>query len=76
MTKYEKGKRWGWAIFKKNIDSDGKNIGCAKSDKAYDTCNQYAHKGKKNGKQLSEADKDFYRGACDGFQEYYNKHFG
>ncbi len=74
MNSYEKGKRWGYAIFKKNCEDYGQ-IGIAKSDKASQTCAYYARDMKRQGKNLTKDEKDFYKGAADGFQSYYNKFF-
>lgn len=74
MNSYEKGKRWGYAIFKKNCEDYGQ-IGIAKSDKASRTCAKYLRDMKRQGKTLNKDEKDFYKGAVDGFQSFYNKFF-
>lgn len=72
MNSYQKGKRWGYAVFRSQVDTYGANLGTAKSDKACSTCLKYAENGKKD-KALTKEERDFYRGAAKGFQEYYNK---
>lgn len=75
MNSYEKGKRWGYSILAKNCDDYGK-VGIAKSDKASRTCAKYIRDNKRQGKSLTSAQKDFYKGAVVGFQDFYNKFFG
>ena len=41
ITPYERGKRWGFAIFKSNLELFGKR-GLDKSDAAARTCGRYA----------------------------------
>ena len=75
MNSYEKGKRWGYSKKKKNCDDYGK-IGIAKSDKASRTCAKYIRENKRQGKSLTSSQKDFYKGAVVGFQDFYNRFFG
>lgn len=75
MNSFEKGKRWGYSIFEKNCDDFGK-VGVAKSDKASRTCAKYVRDNKRQGKTLSPSQKEFFKGAVVGFQNFYNKFFG
>ncbi len=75
MNSYEKGKRWGYAIFKKNCDDYGK-VGIAMSDKASRTCSKYVRENKREGKFLSKEQQRFFQGAVRGFQNFYDKFFG
>lgn len=72
MNSYEKGKRWGYAVFKRNCEFYGE-VGIGKSDKASITCSKYLETNRRRGKKLSKADRDFYAGAVEGFQEFYTK---
>ena len=73
---YERGKRWGFAIFKSNIDLFGKR-GLDKSDAAARTCGRYARdtsiKKTKSGKFLDAATRSAYRGIQDGIYEAWRK---
>lgn len=69
---YEKGKRWGFAIFKKNYETFGE-AGIKMSDKASLTCDKIIRSKKRNGKKLEKKHIDFYKGATKGFLEFYNK---
>lgn len=69
---FEKGRRWGFAIFKKNYEILGER-GIRVSHKAGITCNKIACSEKRNGKKLDKNDVDFYKGATNGFLEFYNK---
>lgn len=69
---YEKGKRWGYAIFRQNVDDFGE-LGIAKSDKASRTCSKYLKENKRKGKSLTKSEKNFFKGVVDGMQEFYNK---
>ena len=51
---YEKGKRWGYAIFRQNVDDFGE-LGIAKSDKASRTCSKYLKENKRKGKALTKS---------------------
>ncbi len=69
---YLKGKRWGYAVFRESFKDYGE-LGIAKMDKASRTCSKYLKDSKRNGKALTKEDKNFYKGAIDGMQEFYNK---
>ncbi len=69
---FEKGKCWGFAIFKKNYETFGET-GIKMSDKASLTCDKIIRSQKRNGKKLEKKDIDFYKGATKGFLEFYNK---
>lgn len=69
---YDKGKRWGFSIFKKNYETFGE-IGIKMSDKASLTCDKIIRSQKRNGKKLEKKDIDFYKGATKGFLDFYNK---
>jgi len=73
MCAYAKGKRFGFAVFRNQVEVNGK-AGVAKADKACMTCNKYARTGRKNGRRLSKDERSFYRGAVDGFLEFARKH--
>ena len=76
MTPYERGKRWGYAIFKSNLDLFGKR-GLDKSDAAAMTCGRYARdygiKKTKSGKYLDAGTRSAYRGIRDGIYEAWRK---
>ena len=57
---YEKGKRWGYAIFRQNVDDFGE-LGIAKSDKASRTCSKYLKENKRQGKALQNPKRIFSR---------------
>lgn len=73
---YEKGKRWGFAIFKSNLELYGR-AGVRKSDATLTTCRKYERNKKitktKTGKLLTPASRDAYRGIADGLLEAYGK---
>lgn len=73
---YKQGKRWGYAIFKSNLELFGKQ-GLHKSDAAMTTCSRYAKdrslKKTKNGKVLDERTRAGYRGVSDGIYEAWRK---
>lgn len=73
---YERGKRWGHAIFKSNLELFGKQ-GLHKSDAAMTTCSRYARdkslKKTKKGKLLDERNRSGYRGIADGIYEAWRK---
>ena len=73
---YERGKRWGHAIFKSNLELFGKQ-GLHKSDAVMTTCSRYARdkslKKTKNGKLLDERNRSGYRGIADGIYEAWRK---
>ena len=75
INSYQKGKRWGYAIFRRHVRDYGMDVGGHKSDKACETCKKYVYTGKKNGQALSKDERAFYKGACAGMLEYYNKHY-
>ena len=72
ISPYERGKRWGFAIFKSNLELFGKR-GLDKSDAAATTCGRYARdasiKKTKSGKHLDSATRSAYRGIQDGIYE-------
>lgn len=73
---YQKGKRWGFAVFGKNVSLFGRSDGAAISDKACDTCTKYSKTGFGKGrKPLTKEERAFYRGAAHGFIDYYRKKF-
>ena len=72
LKDYRKGKRWGFAIFRKNVELYGK-VGVVKSDKASMTCDKIVKSKKRKGKNLTKSQLDFYKGAVSGFLEFYNK---
>ena len=73
---YERGKRWGFAIFKSNLEIYGKR-GLDKSDAAARTCGRYAHdtsiKRTKSGKYLDSTTRSAYKGIQDGIYEAWRK---
>ena len=73
---YERGKRWGIAIFKSNLELFGKR-GLDKSDAAATTCGRYARdtriKKTKSGKYLDSATRSAYRGIQHGIYEAWRK---
>ena len=75
-TSYERGKRWGFAIFKSNLELFGKR-GLDKSDAAALTCGRYARdtsiKKTKSGKYLDSATRSAYRGIHDGIYDAWRK---
>ena len=75
-TQYEKGKRWGHAIFNANL-AQGKT-GIQKSDAAAQTARKYARdksiQKTKTGKQLDPAMRMLYAGVHDGFFEAFQKY--
>lgn len=75
MNSYQKGKRWGYAIFQKNVRAFGRNDGAMKSDAACTTCARQAATGVRGKVTLTKQQRAFYRGAVKGFQEFYNKKF-
>ncbi len=76
FSPYERGKRWGFAIFKSNLELFGKR-GLDKSDAAARTCGKYARdtriKKTKSGKILDSATRSAYRGIQDGIYEAWRK---
>lgn len=72
MNSYEKGRRWGYAVFRQQVKDNGKT-GIRICDKSALTCGKIAQKGKRNGKTLSPEQRSFYTGAVKGFQDFYNK---
>ena len=73
---YEKGKRWGFAIFKSNVELYGSR-GLDKSDAAAQTCRRYATdssiKRTKSGKVLDREKRAAYKGIYDGIYEAWEK---
>ena len=73
---YERGKRWGFAIFKSNLELFGKR-GLDKSDATATTCGRYARdesiKITKSGKKLDASTRAAYRGIRDGIYEAWRK---
>ena len=71
---YNKGKRWGHAIFSANGDSKS---GLMKSDAAMATVKRYARdpsvKKTKTGKVLTPELRQVYQGVYDGFYEAFSK---
>ena len=76
ISPYERGKRWGFAIFKSNLELFGKR-GLDKSDAAARTCGRYARdmsiKKTKSGKILDAATRSAYRGIQDGIYDAWRK---
>ena len=76
---YKRGKRWGLAIFRSNLQLFGKD-GVRKSDNAHTTCRKYANdmkiKKTKSGKYLDYKTRMAYRGLADGLFEGYNRFDG
>ena len=76
ISPYERGKRWGYALFRSNIELFGKR-GLDKSDATAMTCARYArdknlHKTK-SGKILDVHTRQAYRGIHDGIYEAWRK---
>lgn len=73
---YERGKRWGHAIFKSNLELYGKD-GVHKSDKAHTTCRNYERNKNltrtRSGKRLDSRTRSAYRGIADGLLEAFEK---
>ena len=63
-TPYSKGKRWGFAVAKKQL-GNGK-FGVHKVDKAMKTCAQNARSGTK---KLNQNERSAYRGIADGMYD-------
>lgn len=72
LSKYEKGRRWAFAVFRQNVELHGE-LGVRKSDKACTTCKKYVKEKRKNKTNLDTEDIQFYKGAVQGFLDYYNK---
>ena len=76
LSPYERGKRWGYAIFKSNLELFGKR-GLCKSDATAITCGRYARdtniKKTKSGKILDVHTRQAYRGIKDGIYEAWRK---
>ena len=76
MSPYERGKRWGFAIFKSNLELYGKR-GLDKSDAAATTCGRYARdhsiQKTKSGTKLDASTRSAYRGIRDGIYEAWRK---
>ncbi|MBE6645536.1 MAG: hypothetical protein E7612_09230 [Ruminococcaceae bacterium] len=72
---YQKGRRWGLAIFNSNLKIFGKR-GIEKSDAAHTTCRKYANDMKitktKSGRYLDYKTRMAYRGVADGLLQGYN----
>lgn len=75
-SSYSRGKRWGYAIFKSNLQLFGK-LGLQKSDKTAMTCGRYAKderiKKTKSGKTLDYNTRRAYQGIQDGIYEAWRK---
>jgi len=73
---FKKGFFWGRKLLKNNFELEGK-IGLMKADKACSTCSRYATDKKltetKNGKRLTAAKRQFYKGVASGILHEYNK---
>ena len=63
-TPYSKGKRWGFAVAKKQL-GNGK-FGVQKVDKAMRTCAQNARSGTR---KLNQNERSAYRGIADGMYD-------
>ena len=63
-TPYAKGKRWGFAVAKKQLGSGKSNV--YKVDKAMRTCAQNARSGIK---KLNQNERSAYRGIADGMYD-------
>ncbi len=72
MNDYEKGRRWGFAIFRNKVKVYGE-YGIRQCDKASMICEKYLKDGRRKNKKLTKKEREFYKGAVDGFQEFYNK---
>ena len=76
ISPYERGKRWGFAIFKSNLELYGKR-GLDKSDAAATTCGRYARdhsiQKTKSGTKLDPSTRSAYRGIRDGIYEAWRK---
>ena len=74
---YKKGKRWGLAIFKSNLQIFGKR-GIEKSDAAHTTCRKYANDTKitktKSGRHLDYKTRMAYKGVADGLLQGYDNY--
>ena len=74
---YKKGKRWGLAIFKSNLQIFGKR-GIEKSDSAHTTCRKYANDTKitktKSGRHLDYKTRMAYKGVADGLLQGYDNY--
>ena len=75
-SSYSRGKRWGYAIFKSNLELFGKR-GLDKSDATATTCGRYARdtriKKTKSGKTLDYNTRRAYQGIQDGIYEAWRK---
>ena len=82
-SSYERGKRWGYALFHSNLRMFGKS-GLSLSDKTALTCRRYARdpsiKKTKSGKVLDADTRRAYQGITDGiyaawrkFEQKFNK---
>lgn len=63
-TPYSKGKRWGFAVARKQLDASGSNV--YKVDKAMQTCAKNARSGTK---KLNQNERQAYRGIADGMYD-------
>ena len=76
LSLYERGKRWGYAIFNSNLQLFGK-LGLRKSDATAFTCGRYARDTRiirtKSGKYLDNSTRSAYRGIQDGIYEAWRK---
>lgn len=72
LTNFEKGRRWSYSVFRRNVNEFGE-LGVRKSDKACFTCGKIVKTQKRQGKRITKNQRDFYKGAVNGFMEFYNK---
>lgn len=74
---YQRGRRWGLAIFNSNVKLFGKR-GIEKSDAAHTTCRKYANDTKitktKSGRHLDYKTRMAYKGVADGLLQGYNNY--
>ena len=61
---YKKGKRWGFAVARNQLNANKSNI--HKVDKAMKTCSQNARSGTK---KLNQNERQAYRGIADGMYD-------
>ena len=74
---YERGKRWGWWIFRKNLQTYGSRDGVKISDSAFTTSQRYQRDSRlkkiKDGRTLTASLREMYRGIADGLFEAHER---